>query len=370
MIPISMRMKRAVLCVPDPQNYIDQLDDYSIMIINPAAPEYRQNYLLDNADWSLKITNTGYEQREGADYNNEKLFWYTSGTTGDSKFCSFSQNQIDLMAKTICNAYDITSNDRYVTVMPLWHAHGQGFYWATRQAGCETHFITFTNVKDMITHRPTFVTALPDLLNVIGQLDLKDLRFIRGASAPMDHSLFQKLSAKFGVPVIEAFGMTEALSHCFTNPLHGEQRIGTVGLPDGIEARIDQDSRLWIRGPCMCQPDWYDTGDLAQQDEKGYFQIVGRSRDQVNIKGYKINPASIETQLKILLPKLKSVAVFGHAVCNCVYVGDVESKVVADAMQQINLLCRPRLIKQLDQIPLSQGDKISRSYLCKLFACK
>ena len=55
-----MRMKRAVLCVPDPQNYIDQLDDYSIMIINPAAPEYRQNYLLDNADWSLKITNLDY----------------------------------------------------------------------------------------------------------------------------------------------------------------------------------------------------------------------------------------------------------------------------------------------------------------------
>ncbi len=104
-------MKRAVLCVPDPQDYIDQLDDYSIMIVNPASAQSRIEYLLDHADWSLKITATGVEHRRGGDYGNERLFWYTSGTTGDSKFCSFSQSQIDLMAKTICNAYDITANE-------------------------------------------------------------------------------------------------------------------------------------------------------------------------------------------------------------------------------------------------------------------
>ena len=367
MIPISMRMKRAVLCVTDPQNYIDQLDDYSVMIINPASPEYRQNYLLDHADWSLKITNTGYEQRDGANYDNEKLFWYTSGTTGDSKFCSFSQSQLDLMARTICNAYDITANDRYVTVMPLWHAHGQGFYWATRQAGCETHFVTFTNIKDMITHRPTFVTALPDLLNVIGQLDLKDLRFIRGSSAPMGHSLFQKLSAKFGVPVIEAFGMTEALSHCFTNPLRGEQRLGTVGLPDGVEARIDQDSRLWIRGPCMCQPDWYDTGDLAQQDEKGYFKIVGRSKDQINVRGIKINPTSLENQLKAGIGDIGDCVIFGTDTVKCLYTGDCSKKNIADFLLGRGSHCKPRLIRRVDRIPISPSGKISRSWLDQQF---
>ena len=53
-------MKRAVLCVPDPENYIDQLDDYSIMIVNPKNTPARLGYLLDRADWSLLITNLDY----------------------------------------------------------------------------------------------------------------------------------------------------------------------------------------------------------------------------------------------------------------------------------------------------------------------
>jgi long-subunit acyl-CoA synthetase (AMP-forming) len=70
--------------------------------------------------------------------------------------------------------------------------------------------------------------------------------------------------------VIEAFGMTEAMSHCFTNPLEGPQRMGTVGLPDGIEAKIDENNHLHIKGFNVAYDDWYDTGDLAEIDEMGY----------------------------------------------------------------------------------------------------
>ena len=134
---INKNMKRAVLCVNNPQDYIPQLIDHSIMIINPHATEARNRYLLENSDWSLLITNDDTKYRDGGNYPNERVLWYTSGTTGDSKFCSFTQAQLNNMAATIMRSYKLTANDRYTSIMSLWHAHGQGFYWATQLAGCE-----------------------------------------------------------------------------------------------------------------------------------------------------------------------------------------------------------------------------------------
>jgi len=355
-------MRRAVLCVPNPQDYIDQLDDYSLMIVNPDAPESRKQYLLDHADWSLKITDSTCQHRAGGDYFNEKLFWYTSGTTGDSKFCSFTQEQLDHTVLTICKAYDLSANDRYVGIMPLWHAHGQGFYWAAKKAQCQMHFVDTKNIRTMSKYDPTFITAVPDMLKIIAQYDFKTLRFIRSASAPMPDSLYQELKTKFEVPVIEAFGMTEALSHCFSNPLHGEQRMGTVGLPDGIEAQI-QDGHLLIRGLSVFQTGWYDTGDLAEQDSAGYYKILGRTRDQINIKGYKINPLSIEQQIKSLIPNLGECVIFGQQQVNCIFTGSVDKQTVKDFLKNIHPACNPRYIEQHACIPLSPGGKISRSWL-------
>lgn len=361
-------MKRALLCVTNPHDYINQLDDYSIMIVNPAAPESRKQYLFDHSDWSLKISNDGEHYRNGNDYHNERLFWYTSGTTGDSKFYSFTQDQLNTMAQTICNTYEITNNDRYVGIMPLWHAHGQGFYWATKLAGCECYFTTVKHIRDMPAHAPTFVTAVPDILNTIGQLELKNLRFIRGASAPMPADLFYHLKQKFSVPVIEAFGMTEALSHCFTNPIHGEQRVGTIGLPDGIEADI-VDQQLYIRGPCLFQKDWFATGDLAERDQKGYYRILGRLRDRINLRGYKLDPETIERQMLIKIPDLENIIVFGNQAVNCIYTGLCDTEKVYKTLLDIHPGCRPQYLAKVDEIPISPSGKISRSWLIKYFNC-
>lgn len=359
-------MKRAVLCVTNPQDYIDELKDFSIMILNPNTTEARQKYLLDNADYTIKITANGYEDRMGGDYPNEKLFWYTSGTTGDSKFCSFTQEQLDILSKKICQAYNITANDRYTSIMPLWHAHGQGFYWATRLAGCETNFITLKEIKTMPSFNPTFVTAVPDILKVIGKFNFNNLRFIRGASAALPNALYTDLKEKFKVPIIEAFGMTEALSHCFTNPLYGEQRMGTIGLPDGIEADI-VDGQLFIKGPTVFVNDWYSTGDLADRDEAGYFRILGRHRDQINIRGKKFNPISLESQLRTRLAQLTDCVVFGTDNVRCLYIGNCSAEDIQRELININPQCRPTMVKQVDEIPISPSGKISRSWLSERF---
>lgn len=355
-------MKRAVLCVPNPHDYIKDLDGYSIMIVNPGTTDARKKYLLENSDYSLFISESEQLMRNGSNYIDEKVFWYTSGTTGDSKFCSFSQQQVDIMAKTICRAYDLDNNDRYVSVMPLWHAHGQGFYWATQLAGCETNYLTLNNIKQIQKLQPTFLTAVPDVLKIFVQFDLDHVRFVRSASAPLSNTLYKSLQEHFCAPVLEAFGMTEALSHCFTNPLHGEQRMGTVGMPDGIEAQIEQ-GHLYIKGPCVFQKDWYNTGDLACQDEKGYYKILGRSKDQINVRGIKINPDSLEQHLLQQVPGLSQVVIFGQDRVKCVYTGECDNDQIKLGLIELGKHCYPKTLIKMDEIPRTDSGKISRTYL-------
>jgi acyl-coenzyme A synthetase/AMP-(fatty) acid ligase len=361
-------MKRAVICVDNPQDFIPQLTNYSLMILNPNASAARNQYLLDKSDYSLLINNRGHHYRDGGFYPGERLLWYTSGTTGDSKFCSFTQEQLDLMTDRVCKLYDITANDRYVSIMGLWHAHGQGFYWITQRAGCEVSYLNVKEIRNIGKHNPTFITAIPDMLRVMTQQQMPSLRFVRSASAPLPVELYQNLSSHFGVPIVEAFGMTETLSQCFTNPLHGEQRLGTVGLPDGVEADI-VDGHLYVRGPTICTTTgWFDTGDLADQDDRGYYRILGRSRDQINIRGLKLNPTSLESKLRDNVPGLRDCVVFGSNAVKCLYVGDCETAEVRRYLISMGPHCRPSLLQSVDSIPISPSGKISRSWLDTQFS--
>lgn len=271
------------------------------------------------------------------------------------------------MAKTICSSYNLTANDRYVSVMSLWHAHGQGFYWAAKQAGCETNYLSVKELRRLPEYSPTFITAIPDLLRVVGELDFdNNLRFIRGASSALPADVYKHLRYKFDIPVIEAFGMTEAMSHCFTNPLNGEQRVGTVGIPDGVDARI-VNGHLEIQGFNVAYPGWYDTGDLAEQDKAGYYRILGRSKDQINVKGVKLNPLSLEKQLLEAIPGLVECVIFGSDRVKCLYIGNCNNDAIINFLITLGNYCRPTVLEQVESIPLTPGNKVSRTLLNSLY---
>lgn len=360
-------MKRVAICVSNPWDYIPYYEkDYSIMLINPAATPERNRYLLDNADWSILVTETGEQYRAGGIYPNEKLFWYTSGTTGDSKFCSFTADQLHHVCQQIIQDYALTINDRYVSVMPLWHAHGQMFYWVSKLVGFETTFLPVNQIPKLYSYHPTFITAIPDILRAVMKQEFNSLRFVRSASSALPGQLYTDMKERFGVPIVESFGMTETCSHCFTNPLYGEQRIGTVGLPSGIEARIEN-NRLFVAGPSVSRTGWFDTGDLAEQDGAGYFKILGRARDRINVRGYKLDPLSLENQLREQLPDLKELAIFGSDTVKCVYSGPYTDKQIIEALTALGQHCRPSVVKQLVEIPKNASDKISRAMLDSIY---
>lgn len=359
-------MKRAVIATKEPWHWLNKLHDYSIMVVNPDAPASRYDYLMANSDYSLLITDNGNQIREGADYPDERIFLYTSGTTGDSKFYGFTQAQLDQLCDVMLSRYHITTNDRYYGVMPLWHAHGQAWYWATQRAGCESKFGDISDRRTIEEFQPTFISAIPKMLKIAARFELNHLRFLRSASTAMPPKIYTDLVYRFGVPVIEAFGMTEALSHCFSNPLHGEQRRGTVGFPDGIEAQINQ-QHLFIKGPCLFQPGWIDTGDLASVDSDGYFTILGRHQDQINVNGIKINPLSIENHLYEKFPNIGEIAVFGKDRVNCIYTGEADQQSVMQALLAFGSHCRPLLLEQVSDIPKNGAGKVSRTLLQEFY---
>lgn len=356
-------MHRAVICNHEPWLHIPRLrEKYSIMIVNPDSTHARMKYLLDNSDYSLLVTDDKEFQRRGGWYQDEAMVLYTSGTTGDSKFYSFSQAQIDLKLEVFREHLGIDATDRYFGVMPLWHAHGLGFYLATEYIGCDREFGSVKDLKKLQAFQPTIVSAIPDVLRAMLNLRLENLKYMRSASSQLSDDLFRRLKDKFHVSALEGFGMTETLGLCMSNPVVN-QRIGTVGLP-WLDARLDTESHLWLRAPWCFTDQWFDTGDLAEQDEQGYYRIMGRSVDQLNIRGKKFNPVSIERQLIENVTGIEKCVVFGNENLKCLYVGVASVTSVRNFLISLDQQLRPAFLDKVDEIPVNNG-KISRTWLHK-----
>jgi long-chain acyl-CoA synthetase len=359
-------MKRVVICASDPWKYIPLYKGYSLMVVNPAETEERKQYLLDSADWSLLVTDHGEVERDGADYVGEYLVLYTSGTTGNSKFFGFTKQQVEHVAESIASDYELTPNDRYLSVMPLWHAHGMLMYQTAQYIGFEVKFVKMPDLKNKIDFQPTWLSAIPDIVKLLTKQSFEHLRFVRTASIALPDHLYNTFKEQFKVPVLEAFGMTETCSHCFTNPLYGKQRIGTVGLTSGVEAKI-VDHRLYLRGPSVYKQDWIDTGDLAKQDDAGYYQILGRADDRINIRGFKIDPLTVETALYNKFANIGEVYIFGSNKVSCVYTGDVDPAIVRKELTAISVHCTPRQVERVDSVPRNGAGKVSRKVLTNLY---
>ena len=360
-------MKRVALAVPDPWNYLDRFPEYSMAIINPDSGLERNQYLLDKLDWSLLVTPDDEQHRDGGDYANEQIVMYTSGTTGDSKFYGYSKEQVQCAINNVIDSYKFTPNDRFLSIMPLWHGHGQLLNLVAAQVGMEVQYIRPPDLKRQIDFSPTWTSAIPDLLGVMARTQtFSDLRFVRSASVALPDKVFDNLKTVFNAPIIESFGMSETCSHCFTNPLYGEQRIGTIGLPDGVDAEI-RNGNLWLRGQQCYTTDWFDTGDLAEQDSAGYYKIKGRNLDRLTLHGIKLDPLSIENKVYNQLAGIKEVVVFGENKMMCVYVGTATPAQVRETLTAISRLCNPKFLLQVDEIPKNNAGKVSRKFLKELY---
>jgi acyl-CoA synthetase (AMP-forming)/AMP-acid ligase II/acyl carrier protein len=263
------------------------------------------------------------------------LVLHTSGTTSKPKRVPLPQSALTASAHNIRTSLGLSPGDSCLNIMPLFHVHGLvaallSSLAAGARVTCTPGFLA-PGVLDWIEEcRPTWYTAVPTMhqaiLNRVSahpDLPLRtSLRFIRSCSSALPPQLMSALESAFDVPVIEAYGMTEAAHQIASNPLPpGRRKPGSVGLMTGPEAAImDQDGQLLpvgrrgeivIRGATVTRgyednPEanlsafsagWFRTGDEGSLDEDGYLHLTGRIKEIINRGGEKISPREVDEVL-------------------------------------------------------------------------
>ena len=262
---------------------------------------------------------------------DEALVLHTSGTTSRPKIVPLRQRNLAVSARNIAASLQLTTADRSLEVMPLFHIHGiMAGLLAPLSAGgsviCTPGFDAFKFHRWIDERHPTYYSAVPTMHQMVLARAQKprptSLRFVRSSSAPLPGPVLERLRELFGVPVVESYGMTEASHQMTTNPLPpGVAKQGSVGLPAGIEVAIlDGANRLLapgergevaIKGATVVDgyennPDanrsaftdgWFRTGDEGMLDEAGYLFLTGRLKEQINRGGEKISPLEVDEVL-------------------------------------------------------------------------
>ena len=363
------------------------------------------------------VVNSGDELEQGTPANRLPVFsdpddialvLHTSGTTSKPKIVPLKvQNLLD-SAENIAKTLRLNSADICLNVMPLFHIHGLcAAILATITSGgtvvCTEGFSAAHFMDWLLLQRATWYTAVPSMhqsilahkSSVQTPTNEIKLRFIRSSSAPLPPNVMQELEEYFDVPVIEAYGMTEAAHQMTSNPLPPlERKAGSVGIASHIDVAImsiegedflpmNEPGEIVIKGSSVITAysnnqqanrdafvqKWFRTGDLGYLDSDGYLFITGRIKEIINRGGEKISPREVEETL-LHHPAVRQVVAFaiphetlGEEIAVAVVVQDknVSSKELQKFVDlHLAQFKVPRQVIFLDEIPKGPTGKVQR----------
>src|SRR2546425_3772408 len=340
------------------------------------------------------------------------LLLHTSGTTSRPKGVPLTHTNVLRSALNIASHYALTAADRSLVVVPLFHGHGLiGATLATLASGgaaiVPPRFSASQFWGLFRKHGATWFTAVPTIHEVLLERADKDgapdigARFIRSCSEALAPAVLANLEKRFGAPVLEAYGLTEAAHQVASNPLPPcPHKPATVGFGTGVEiAIIDEKGRhltannrgeVIVRGPDVMRgyrkdPEataaafidgWLRTEDAGVLDDDGYLALTGRIKELINRGGEKIAPSEIDDVL-LAHPAVAEAAAFG--VPDTKYGEEVWAVVVlkgdSDA-ERLQAFCRthladfkvPKVILITSALPKNDMGKVERQELAALFA--
>lgn len=264
------------------------------------------------------------------------LTLYTSGTTGPSKGVMISDANMCAQIAMFGTAFRPEAGARALCVLPLFHAYALNavISMAIRYrvtVVLHERFVVETCADSLAHDRiewfagvPTMYALLLDHGEVRPDLAFEHLRICLTGGAAMNSDVLARFEARFGVPILEGYGLTETtVSLCSNAMPASNRRIGSVGRPyAGVECRVVDDQgrdlptgqvgELWFRG-CnvmlgyLNRPDdtaqvlaqgWLRSGDLGRLDADGFCYIVGRKKDLIIKSGYNIVPLEVEEAIR------------------------------------------------------------------------
>ncbi len=340
------------------------------------------------------------------------LFLHTSGTTSRPKGVPLSHANLMASARHIVGHYQLTPDDTSLVVMPLFHVHGLiGATLSTFLAGgtvvVPARFGAGAFWPTVKARRVTWYSAVPTIHQVLlSRADADQapaqsgLRFIRSCSSALAPATLAQLECRFGAPVLEAYGMTEAAHQMASNPLPpAPHKPGTVGRGTQVEVGImDEAGRLLaagsqgevvVRGPNVTRgyhnnPEanasaftngWFRTGDRGVLDSDGYLTLIGRIKELINRGGEKISPLEIDAVL-LSHPAVAEVATFGAP--DAKYGEEVHAAVVLKASAteaDLAAHCRnlladfkvPKVFYITRELPRTATGKVQRRHVAAAF---
>ena len=338
---------------------------------------------------------------------------YTGGTTGVAKGAALSHgNVVSNLQQTsswIGGSFE-PGQEVFVTALPLYHIF-------SLVANCLTGMkygalnVLITNPRDM----PAFVkiiaglkfsvitgvnTLYNGLLNTpaFASVDFSRLKLAVGGGMAMQRAVADRWREVTGVPVVEAYGLTETSPAAVANRLDQTEFTGAIGLPlpstdisirddDGNEVGFDTPGELCVRGPQVMQgywgrPDataevlsddgWLRTGDMATIDEEGYLRIVDRKKDMIIVSGFNVYPNEIE-DVVALHPGVLEVGAVGvpdeksGEVPKIVVVkkdpGLTSEALIEHCREQLTGYKVPRHVEFRDELPKTNVGKVLRREL-------
>ena len=340
------------------------------------------------------------------------LLLNTSGTTSRPKGVPLTHTNVLRSALNIASHYGLTSADRSLVVMPLFHGHGLiGATLATLASGgaaiVPPRFSASQFWGLFRKHGATWYSAVPTIHEVLLERAGREgapsrcARFIRSCSAALAPAVLADLERRFEAPVLEAYGLTEAAHQVASNPLPPRPRKpGTVGFGVGAELSIidemgrhlpaNRPGEVVVRGLNIMRgyrndPEataaafidgWLRTEDGGVLDDDGYLALTGRIKELINRGGEKIAPSEIDNVL-LEHPAVAEAVAFG--VPDAKYGEEVWAAVVlkgdCDA-ERLQAFCRtrladfkvPKVIRITSALPKNAAGKVARRDLAALFA--
>lgn len=343
------------------------------------------------------------------------LLQYTGGTTGLSKGAMLSHYNLYSNAVMIANTLPLSHTDVSLSVLPLFHIYGMtatmnGPLYAGSKIVLLPRFdareVMDSIARDRITWFcgvPTMYVAIINHPNV-SKYNLRSVKACVSGGAPLPAAVKRKFNEITGGRLVEGYGLSEAspVTHC--NPLEEEalSKDGSIGVPvPGTDAAIvdlqqperflgpNEDGELAVRGPqvmlgywkrddetgMVLRDGWLLTGDIARMDEDGFFFIVDRKKDMIDVAGFKVYPREVEEVL-FEHQAVKEAAVFGvpdeykgeavraHVVLKEERKGKVtESEIIEFCSQRLAKYKVPKSIFFVDDLPKTLVGKVLRRRL-------
>ncbi len=334
------------------------------------------------------------------------LVLHTSGSTGRPKRVPLEHVNLAISASNIAATYSLTQDDVSLCIMPLYHIHGlmastmaQLLVGGTVVVPAKFNALGFwKTVRDF---NVTWYSGVPTMHQLLlartreKPTDAATLRFIRSASAPLAPEVIHKMEEVFGVPFVEAYGMTEASHQMSSNPLPPHHRKpGSVGPPTGIritvldldgnEIRAGERGEVAIQGPSVFKgyennPEanahafvngWFRTGDQGLLDHDGYLHLTGRIKDLIIRGGENVSPREVDEVL-LRHPAVAEACTFGaphptlgeeveaavvlHEVNGC-----TEAVLLEFCLEKLAEYKCPKKIHIVETIPTTSTGKIRR----------